>query len=189
MRTIKKTILPIFALLLIMAGCQDDDQQFGDIIVPSNLTLSFEIVGQDVDNPNGDGSGLVNFTATADDALTYRYDFGDGTEGDVAPSGDITHRFNLTGDNSYTVTVIASGTGGVPTSTSVTLIVNSAFNDQEAKDLLSGGTGSSKTWYLAASETGHPVWTCSLLWASWQPTSIALPHFTPAQRYTSTPPP
>ncbi|NND53151.1 MAG: family 16 glycosylhydrolase [Flavobacteriaceae bacterium] len=140
---------------LIFNSCLDEDQEFGAIIVPSNLTLSFQIVGQDADNPNGDGSGLVNFTASADDAITYRYAWGDGTENDVAPSGNITHRFNLTGVNTYNVTVIASGTGGVTTSTSVTIDVFSAFDDQEAKDLLSGGAGSSKTWYLEASEPGH----------------------------------
>ncbi|MBT8253081.1 MAG: family 16 glycosylhydrolase [Flavobacteriaceae bacterium] len=155
MKNFIKIILPVFALLLILQGCQDDDQQFGDIIVPSNLTLSFEIVGQDIDNPNGDGSGLVNFTASADNAITFRYEFGDGTQGDVTPSGDITHRFNLTGVNSYTVTVIASGTGGVPTSTSVILDVFSAFDDEEAKTLLTGGAGSSKIWYLDASSSGH----------------------------------
>ncbi|MBT8271987.1 MAG: hypothetical protein HKO90_09760 [Flavobacteriaceae bacterium] len=146
-------VLPL--LILGIIGCQDDDQEFGNIIVPSNVTLSFEIVNQDVDNPNGDGSGLVNFTATADDAISFRYDFGDGTDVEVAPSGSITHRFNLTGVNSYTVTVIASGTGGVTSSSSEIIEVFSAFDDQEAKDLLTGGPGSSKVWYLSAAEEAH----------------------------------
>ncbi len=146
------------ALMLLVSAfytCQDDDQEFGEIIVPSNINITYEIVGQDVDNPNGDGSGLVNFTATADDVLTFRYEFGDGTDVEVAPSGSVTHRFNLTGVNSYTVTVIASGRGGVASSSSVVIDVFSAFDDQEAKDLLTGGPGSSKTWYLAAADAGH----------------------------------
>ncbi|MDG5491341.1 family 16 glycosylhydrolase [Psychroserpens sp. SPM9] len=149
----KILLTAIFGLLLLT--CQDEDQEFGDVIAPSNLTLTFEIVGVDAENPNGDGSGFVNFTATADNAITYRYNFGDNTDVEVAPSGDATHRFNLTGLNTYNVTVIASGTGGVTTSTAVSVAVFSAFDDQEAKELLSGGVGSSKVWYLAASEVGH----------------------------------
>lgn len=158
MKNLKQFVFVCITLLgvgLIFNSCLDEDQEFGDIIVPSNLTLSFQIVGQDADNPNGDGSGLVNFSASADNAITYRYAWGDGTENEVAPSGSLTHRFNLTGVNTYTVTVIASGTGGVTTSETVTLDVFSAFNDQEAKDFLTGGAGSSKTWYLAASQPGH----------------------------------
>jgi hypothetical protein len=37
-------------------------------------------------NPNGDGSGKVKFTATADDAISYKFVFPDGTSSN-APSG------------------------------------------------------------------------------------------------------
>lgn len=157
MKSIQKFLrYGVLALLVTtLFTCQDDDQEFGEIIVPTNINITYEIVGQDMDNPNGDGSGLVNFTASADDAITFRYEFGDGTDVEVAPSGSITHRFNVTGVNPYTVTVIASGRGGVASSSSVVIEVFSAFDDQEAKDLLTGGAGSSKTWYLAAADPGH----------------------------------
>lgn len=140
---------------MILLSCQDEDQEFGDIIVPSNLSISFEIVGADGMNPNGDGSGFVNFSASADNAITFTYSFGDNSDNEVAPSGEITHRFVQQGTNTYTVTVIATGTGGVAATESISISVFSAFNDQEAKDLLTGGASSSKTWYLAASQTGH----------------------------------
>ena len=154
----KKRIIPYIVLMLsifITSSCQDDDKDFGEIAAPTNLELSAEIVGQDADNPNGDGSGLVTFRASSDKAITYRYNFGDGTDVEVAPSGEITHRFNQAGTNSYNVTVIASGTGGLTTSKAVAVEVFSAFDDQEAKDFLSGGAGNTKTWYLAASQVGH----------------------------------
>jgi len=140
---------------LLLNSCIEEDQVFGDIIVPSNLVLSYDIVGADAMNPNGDGSGFVNFTATADNAISFTYSFGNDSDNQVAPDGAITNRFTEPGINTYTVTVIATGTGGVPTSTSTSLDVYSAFDDQEAKDFLTGGTGSSKTWYLAAAEPGH----------------------------------
>ncbi len=43
--------------------------------------------GQDADNPFGDGSGLVNFVGSADDAIAYRFNFGDGSDIISAPSG------------------------------------------------------------------------------------------------------
>jgi len=154
MKTLKKITL-LIALSLFVIGCQEDDLIIGDLVTPSNVTISAEIVGADTDNPNGDGSGLVNFIATADDAMTYRYNFGDNTDVVSAPSGDVTHQFSLTGDNTYSVTVMASGTGGLTSTESINIDVFSSFEDQEAKDFLSGGVGISKTWYWAADKTGN----------------------------------
>jgi beta-glucanase (GH16 family) len=169
MKNIFKNLLAMFSIILIF-GCQEVDQEFGDVIAPSNLTLDYEIVGVDADNPNGDGSGMVNFYASADNAITFRYNFGDNTAVKVAPSGDIAHGFFEPGLNSYVVTVIASGTGGVTTSTSITIDVFSAFNDVEAKSFLTGAPTTtdadgnlvlnldqtySKTWYWAADRPLH----------------------------------
>ena len=71
--------LLLIILTIGIFSCQDDDQQFGEIIEPSNVTLEAEIVGANEENPNGDGSGDVIFTATADDALNFRFYFGDST--------------------------------------------------------------------------------------------------------------
>jgi hypothetical protein len=155
MKNLKYSIPVFFTLIVMFISCQDDDATFGEVIAPTNLVLSAEIVGVDSNNPNGDGSGFVNFTTSSDNTITYRYNFGDNSGNVVAPSGNITHRFNKTGLNSYTVSVIASGKGGISSSTSIIVEVFSSFDDQEAKDFLSGGKGSSKTWFLAASEVGH----------------------------------
>ena len=150
-----KYILISFTCLLLVTACQDDEGTVGDIVAPSNVAMSAEIVGVDANNPNGDGSGLVNFTTTSNGAITYRYDFGDNTDVVVAPSGTITHQFSLTGLNSYTVTVMASGIGGITTTKSMNVDVFSSFEDEEAKDFLTGGAGSSKTWYWAADKPGN----------------------------------
>ena len=147
-----KNILRYVALALIaftFSACQEEDQEFGPVTAPSNLSVSFEVVGANADNPQGDGSGFVIFSATANDAITYRFNFGDNTDVEVSPSGEITHRFTQTGVNSYTVAIIATGTGGAATSTTISLDVFSAFDDPEAKIFLAGGEGQSKTWYWA----------------------------------------
>jgi hypothetical protein len=50
---------------------------FRFITAPTNLQVAVELIGKTAANPNGDGSGKVKFTATADD--TYKFVFPDGT--------------------------------------------------------------------------------------------------------------
>lgn len=151
MKKFKNIIFFLFAIGLTVS-CQDDDYKLGKVTVPSNLVIDFEVVGQSADMPYGDGSGTVNFTASADDAMTYKYVFGDGFTL-VSPSGTASHSFNKNGVNDYTVQVIATGAGGVPSNKMTTVTVFSDFSDPETAQLLSGGD--SKTWYVAASQPGH----------------------------------
>ena len=170
MKNINYIITVLFAIVFTFIGCQEENKEFGDLITPTNITLSYEVVGQDAENPNGDGSGIVNFSATANDAITFIYSFGDNTNNASAPNGASSHRFTRTGISSYNVTVIASGKGGITSSSSVNITVFSAFDDIEAKSFLSGapisqdtdGTDvisisapATKTWYLDDSKTGH----------------------------------
>lgn len=172
MKNFKYTIALLFVgfTFLTFTSCQDEDQEFGDIVAPSNIVLNFEIVGQDTTNPNGDGSGIVNFTASADNAITFIYSFGDETDNVSAPGGTATHRFTQLGLNSYNVTVIASGTGGATSTSVVSIDVFSAFDDIQARSFLTGapitldGNGdqvidvaaaTSKTWILDDSRSGH----------------------------------
>mgnify|MGYP006284524679 FL=1 len=137
--------------LLFLGSCEQEEYTFGDIVPPSNLTVEADIQGADAD-PEGDGSGIVSFTAEANNAITYKFVFSDGTE-QVAPSGTLEKRFTQVGVNTYEVTVLASGRAGVSTSTTIEVTVRSDFDDNEAVQLLTGG--SSKTWYWAADEPGH----------------------------------
>ena len=67
-----KFILGLFLSLTFLVSCEDEDYNFGDIIAPSNLQVTANIVGSET-NPTGDGSGTVHFTATADDVITYKF--------------------------------------------------------------------------------------------------------------------
>ncbi len=147
-----KNLAKVLMLLVFVAGCQDDDHSFGNIVTPTNLQIQYEIVGVDASHPNGDGSGLVNLTATADNALTYKFTFSDQTSG-AAPQGTYQKRFTQNGTHTYTVTAIAYGTGGISSTTSVEVTVFSSFTDDEAVAMLTGG--SSKKWYWAAATPGH----------------------------------
>jgi beta-glucanase (GH16 family) len=151
MKTIVNNILVALSLLLVFS-CQEEDNVFGDLSAPTNLTVQATVVGASTVNPNGDGSGVVNFVATATNAISYKYVFSDGTTAN-APSGQLQKRFTQPGTNEYTITVTASGKGGVSTTTTLTLQVRSDFTDAEAVQFLTGG--SQKSWYWSASEPGH----------------------------------
>jgi hypothetical protein len=152
----KKIILKIIAIfsLLLMVNCQEDSSSFGSLDALSDLQVTVEIVGKTADAPNGDGSGKVKFTAKANNAISYKYIYGDGNT-DNSPGGIIEHPFTTVGVNTYTVTVIASGKGGITTTTTVDVTVLSNFSDEKSTLLLTGGTVAGKKWYIAAAEKGH----------------------------------
>jgi hypothetical protein len=152
----KKTLnnlVKFLVLLVLVTGCQDDDKTFGNLDAPTNLEFNYDIVGKTTEAPNGDGTGNVKLRATADNAISFKYIFPDGSETTVA-GGEYTKRFTKTGVNSYEVTVIAYGKGGVATSgTFMVEDVLSNFEDPETAEFLTG-TGT-KVWYWAAATPGH----------------------------------
>jgi hypothetical protein len=161
MRKIIINIVSVFVLLL-MVNCQEDNLGFGALDAPTALKVTAEIVGKSVAFPNGDGSGKVKFTSIAQNAISYKYVFSDGTSKN-SPSGIFENTFATPGVNTYTVTVIASGAGGVATNVTLELTVFSNFKDEAAVNFLTGG--SSKKWYWAQKETGHLGVGPNLAWS------------------------
>lgn len=143
MSKLKSLLICLFSAIMLI-GCQEDEPSLKALLVPSNLIVSTDI--------SEDGSGNVTFTASSDNAISYKFIFSDGTS-KVAPNGIVTKRFTKTGFNTYLVSVVAFGTGGISTSTTLEVEVRSDFNDDEAVQLLTGG--SSKKWYLDVKEVGH----------------------------------
>jgi len=140
-------------LIAFLSGCQDDDKSFGNLNGPTNISMTYEIVGVDAENPNGDGSGNVILKAKADNAVSFKYIFEDLSNVTVS-GGQYTKRFTKNGVNSYLVTVVAIGRGGVQSSASFTVEdVLSNFSDPETIELLTNGA--TKTWYWAAAVPGH----------------------------------
>ena len=160
MKKIKNNYIVIFSILIAFFGCQENDYTFGEIIAPSNIQITHEIVGADADNPNGDGSGVVNFTASADNAVSYKYVF-NGTEV-VALSGKTSISFSSIGLNKYTVTVVASGTAGVSSSKAVQVDVLSTYAaPTDLKEKLFGFDAADPTavktrsWKIQSAKPGH----------------------------------
>ena len=157
MKNIKNIYIVLFSMAIAFLGCQEKEYEFGDIIAPSSIVINAEIIGQDVNDPdlaNGDGSGIVNFTVSADNASSYVYYFNGVAK--ASPSGILSKRFSKVGTNIYTVVVKANGTAGVSTTKSMDIEVYSSFTDLEAENFLSGANiGDSKKWYWQADVDVH----------------------------------
>lgn len=154
MTKIKTLVVVLLIGSILLISCEDATYEFGDIKTPTNIQVTATLVGKDADHPNGDGSGYVDFSATADNASSYTYYF-DGVA-KASPSGVIRNRFTTLGVNTYRVVVKANGTGGASSSTSLAVEVFSSFSDQEAETLLAGtDIGDSKKWYWQADRAVH----------------------------------
>lgn len=146
-----KYILGLFLTLVFFTSCEEESYEFGEIIAPSNLQITANIVGQDV-NPTGDGSGVVHLNVTADNAITYKFIY-NGSE-KTSATGNITYSFGTTGTETYTVTVVAYGTAGASSSTIIELEVLVVY--EPPADLLTMLTAnSSRTWRIKAEAPGH----------------------------------
>ena len=106
-------LLLVCLVLSCSSGGSDDDPVVTPPldIIPSNLVLNIEIVGADVSNPNGDGSGVIQCTALATDATKYGFKIGSEAEQESV-SGNFNYTFTEGGVNSYIVTVFAYSSTG-----------------------------------------------------------------------------
>ena len=146
----------LFQLLLSCSGSSTEEGGSGSVdpvdIMPSNLTLSIEIVGSNSDHPNGDGTGVVKFTANATNGVSYSFRFGTGDE--KTSSGSVEYTYDKQGTSTYNIKVLAysSTNNFISLDKSLTIYVR-PDSDQTLLELLAGG--SSKTWKINAAQDAH----------------------------------
>jgi hypothetical protein len=117
-----------FLLLFVVAGCSEDNYSLGDLTAPNNVVITAVIVGKDAANPDGDGSGKVNFTVSGNNILGAKIDYNNTDPNDwvILPNSNkvtATFKTETAGVNTYTVTLIASGVGGASTTVTTTVTV------------------------------------------------------------------
>ena len=157
MKKFKYTIGLFLSLALIFSACEETDYEFGDIVSPTIVEVTAQIVGQDADHPYGDGTGTVIFTAAANDVITYKFNYPSGGS-QMAPSGVDSPKganaFSTIGVNTYTVTVQAIGVGGASSTQSIDVEVEYLY--EAPADLLEKLTGGSeKSWRVMAEKSAH----------------------------------
>lgn len=157
MKNTFKTVFIVAVLVLIYSACKKQDYSLGDLTPPTNIVITTEVVGQDANHPDGDGSGTVNITIKADNALAYKvgYDAKSATDCLAIPfTGKVTKTFAKNGVNTYRITAIVFGKGGTSSLATADVTVRSDFKPDPAiiTDLIGDG---SKTWVVDPSVPGH----------------------------------
>jgi hypothetical protein len=102
---------------LFLSSCNKNKNGNGIVVIPSNFIVTA--------NPSTDNSGNVSFVATATNAVSYEYDFGNGVFQTVA-SGNVTYKYLASG--TYSVNVIAKSSGGQTISKNISVTVSVALS-------------------------------------------------------------
>ncbi len=123
--------LPLFLVLTFyfLAGSCKKSSPPPAVIAPANLVVNA--------TPSTDGSGKVTFTASADNAVVYIYNFGNGTSY-TSSNGAAECVYTMDGTNSYSVIVTAksSSNGAITKTISVTVsyVAKLVWSDEFDKD-------------------------------------------------------
>jgi len=121
-------------------------------ITPSDLNYTVQIQGSN-SNESGDGTGRVNFTASATNAVKYSFRFGDGATKESS-TGSVEHTYTKIGTHQYNTRVLAySSTNDYISSDKSISVLVSPESDQELVKLLAGD--SEKTWKINAAFDAH----------------------------------
>lgn len=135
--------LSFFLSFFFLLSCSKDSNSGSGNTVPSNLNLTAVVAT--------DNSGTVTFTATANNAASFEYDFGNGVFQNSA-DGKATYKYPASGN--YTVKVTAKSSSGqtltkstdISVSVARTLVWSDEFNTGSAPDpakwIYDIGTGS-----------------------------------------------
>jgi len=151
-----KTLIVVFvSALLGFTSCKEDTYSLGDLSGPTNLIVNADVVGKTADLPNGDGSGVVNFTFSANNAISYKVDFGDGSAPKIFPASE-SKKYNKVGTHHYRINVTAIGKGGTATTSIIELDVYYAYNvNPVTVTLLTGDSPTGKTWAVDSDMPAH----------------------------------
>ena len=119
MQLMKNSVI-LFFLFIIASSCSKGNSGSGSgggttQIAPTNLVVTA--------TASTDGSGNVAFTASATNAITYIFEYGNGVI-ETVPGGLITYKYTTAGNITYTVNVTAKSSSGLTISKSITVTVN-----------------------------------------------------------------
>jgi beta-glucanase (GH16 family) len=108
MKIIKIFLVSSTLLFIALLSCSSGDSESGSSTdnTQLNVVINSEVVGATTSNPNGNGSGLVKFNISPNNATSYKVVFGDG-ETIETTTGVFTHTYSSSGTKTYEVQVTA----------------------------------------------------------------------------------
>ncbi len=139
----KYLLFIVTAMFTMSSSCSKKDSTPSDT-APSNLALTAVV--------STDNSGNVAFTATATNAVSYDYDFGNGIFQTVA-NGVVTYKYPASG--TYTVNVVAKSAGGKTSTVTKQITVSVALALVWAEEFSAGGAPDPSKWGY---DTGAGGW-------------------------------
>lgn len=154
MKNLKYIIGIFLSSLMLFTSCQDDNIEFGELTAPTNIEVKVLYAnGNDfVAQGPGDGTGVVNFVAEAENAISYQFVYNGSASS--APGGKQSYSFSVLGLQTYSVTVLAFGRGGVSSSKTIEVEVLSTYSPPA--DLLTMLTADNqRTWRIKAESKPH----------------------------------
>jgi beta-glucanase (GH16 family) len=110
MKYLVSLVLPML-FLVFTEGCKDPDEA---ATAPSNLVLETVV--------STDGSGNVAFTATAENAVSFDFELGNG-DIKTGTNGILNYQYTLAGTNTYPVTVTAISSSGLTSKKTIEITV------------------------------------------------------------------
>ncbi len=129
-----KLTASIVLLVFIALSCKKPDDSLTDS-APANLTLTATV--------SVDSSGSVSFLATATNAASYTFNYGN-SETEVSVTGSVTHHYSSSGI--YTVSVVAKSATGKTSSTSTVITVVVVHGLVWSDEFDGQGSPSSSKW-------------------------------------------
>jgi hypothetical protein len=146
MKILQLLTLSIFVFML---GCQEDDNAFGTVQAPTNLTVTVDVAN--------DQSGNVSVTPTADGALNVHVIFVEGNDPVVVSSGETaTYRYTQSGQYTQIINVIAYGRGGASSSRAISIDLDVRLViDPVVLANIAGNANEGKRWIWDSSNAGH----------------------------------
>lgn len=108
MKMVKNFLVSSILLFLALLSCSSGDGASGNVLdnTQLNVVINAEVVGTTTSMINGNGSGLVKFNISPNNAISYKVVFGDG-ETIETTSGVFTHTYTSSGTKTYEVQVTA----------------------------------------------------------------------------------
>ncbi|QDO95504.1 glycoside hydrolase family 16 protein [Formosa sediminum] len=150
-----RIVIVLTVTLLSFLSCSSSDNDTNEPNTPTDLSISGEKFGADANNPNGDGSGVVDFTITATNATSYRVLINNETL--ELTNNTFSYTFTENGTQDYPVIVSAYNSAGFSSTTySITVYVSNELQLVWSDEFDTNGTPNASNWGYDLSDGPWP---------------------------------
>lgn len=141
----KNTIFLVLTVMQLSFLSCSGDNEVNEPNIPTDLSISGVKFGADGNNPNGDGSGVVDFTITATNATSYKVLINNETL--ELTQNTFSYTFTQSGTNDHSIIVSAYNSEGfISTTYSITVYVYSELQLVWSDEFDTNGAPNSSNW-------------------------------------------